>query len=293
MAAYATLVSAMHIIDNLQLHPCPPIPLHIKQVESLTQKISFLLELLQSYNPHRVYSNEADPLEIRIADAAYAAEYAIESHIFDEECSIVSHIFDEVKNDGENMSFDGLYKALEKVIQDMASVEEEAKQIQGRVGVQHQLLRNSTPPHSLRSSSILQKRSSSLTPQSSMVGADDVKLQMMDKLTSHCRDLLIIPVVGMGGSGPTLIGILPYAGLKFYVYEELKRHVPEEHQKSIVMRLSCGAIAGVLGQTLTYPLDVVRRQMQVLHRLESRLETVVRWPKHQLHQDEMEDGFKF
>ncbi|KAH6790841.1 Mitochondrial substrate carrier family protein [Perilla frutescens var. frutescens] len=67
------------------------------------------------------------------------------------------------------------------------------------------------------------------------------------------------------GIGPTLIGILPYAGLKFYVYEELKRHVPEEQQKSIVMRLSCGAIAGVLGQTFTYPLDVVRRQMQVEH----------------------------
>lgn len=64
------------------------------------------------------------------------------------------------------------------------------------------------------------------------------------------------------GIGPTLIGILPYAGLKFYVYEELKRHVPEEHQ-SIVMRLSCGAIAGLFGQTITYPLDVVRRQMQV------------------------------
>ncbi|KAF3640302.1 putative elongation factor 2-like isoform 1 [Capsicum annuum] len=67
------------------------------------------------------------------------------------------------------------------------------------------------------------------------------------------------------GAGPTLIGILPYAGLKFYVYEELKRHVPEEHQSSILMRLSCGAIAGLLGQTLTYPLDVVRRQMQVEH----------------------------
>lgn len=65
------------------------------------------------------------------------------------------------------------------------------------------------------------------------------------------------------GVGPTLTGILPYAGLKFYIYEELKRHVPEEHQKSIVMRLSCGALAGLFGQTFTYPLDVVRRQMQV------------------------------
>ncbi|KAL3844249.1 hypothetical protein ACJIZ3_001652 [Penstemon smallii] len=65
------------------------------------------------------------------------------------------------------------------------------------------------------------------------------------------------------GIGPTLIGILPYAGLKFYIYEELKRHVPEEHQNSILMRLSCGALAGLFGQTFTYPLDVVRRQMQV------------------------------
>ncbi|KAJ9701974.1 hypothetical protein PVL29_003957 [Vitis rotundifolia] len=65
------------------------------------------------------------------------------------------------------------------------------------------------------------------------------------------------------GVGPTLIGILPYAGLKFYIYEKLKSHVPEEHQKSIAMRLSCGALAGLLGQTFTYPLDVVRRQMQV------------------------------
>ncbi|KAL3504219.1 hypothetical protein ACH5RR_034060 [Cinchona calisaya] len=47
------------------------------------------------------------------------------------------------------------------------------------------------------------------------------------------------------GVGPTLVGILPYAGLKFYIYEELKRHVPEEHQTSIMMRLSCGALAGL------------------------------------------------
>ncbi|KAK8921016.1 Mitochondrial adenine nucleotide transporter ADNT1 [Platanthera zijinensis] len=65
------------------------------------------------------------------------------------------------------------------------------------------------------------------------------------------------------GVGPTLIGILPYAGLKFYIYEELKSRVPEDYKKSVVLRLCCGALAGLFGQTLTYPLDVVRRQMQV------------------------------
>ncbi|KQK08371.1 mitochondrial carrier protein CoAc1 isoform X2 [Brachypodium distachyon] len=65
------------------------------------------------------------------------------------------------------------------------------------------------------------------------------------------------------GIGPTLIGILPYAGLKFYIYEDLKSRVPEDYKRSVVLKLSCGALAGLFGQTLTYPLDVVRRQMQV------------------------------
>ncbi|XP_009408880.2 mitochondrial carrier protein CoAc2 isoform X1 [Musa acuminata AAA Group] len=65
------------------------------------------------------------------------------------------------------------------------------------------------------------------------------------------------------GVGPSLYGIFPYSGLKFYFYEELKMHVPEEHKKDVVVKLACGSVAGLLGQTITYPLDVVRRQMQV------------------------------
>ncbi|KAJ7969484.1 Mitochondrial carrier protein [Quillaja saponaria] len=65
------------------------------------------------------------------------------------------------------------------------------------------------------------------------------------------------------GVAPTIYGIFPYAGLKFYFYEEMKRCVPEENKNSIMVKLLGGSLAGLLGQTLTYPLDVVRRQMQV------------------------------
>jgi solute carrier family 25 protein 16 len=57
--------------------------------------------------------------------------------------------------------------------------------------------------------------------------------------------------------------MLPYAGLKFFMYERLKASLPEESQNSVLSKLACGAIAGLTGQTIIYPLDVVRRQMQV------------------------------
>ncbi|CAM0946138.1 unnamed protein product [Alopecurus aequalis] len=64
------------------------------------------------------------------------------------------------------------------------------------------------------------------------------------------------------GMAPSLYGIFPYSGLKFYFYEKMKSHVPDEHRKDITPKLACGSVAGLLGQTITYPLDVVRRQMQ-------------------------------
>ena len=57
------------------------------------------------------------------------------------------------------------------------------------------------------------------------------------------------------GLMPTLVGIVPYAGISFMTYESLKREN--------VNRLLSGALAGIIAQSATYPLDVVRRRMQV------------------------------
>ncbi|KVH93944.1 Adenine nucleotide translocator 1 [Cynara cardunculus var. scolymus] len=69
------------------------------------------------------------------------------------------------------------------------------------------------------------------------------------------------------GVAPSLFGIFPYSGLKFYFYEEMKSRVPDDYRKNIMVKLACGSVAGLLGQTFTYPLDVVRRQMQVIFQL--------------------------
>ncbi|KAK9836550.1 hypothetical protein WJX74_002900 [Apatococcus lobatus] len=68
---------------------------------------------------------------------------------------------------------------------------------------------------------------------------------------------------------PSVIGVVPYVGLNFCVYETLKDVVlkyhglTDERDLSIVTRLGCGAVAGTTGQTVAYPLDVVRRRLQM------------------------------
>ncbi|XP_047962160.1 putative late blight resistance protein homolog R1B-16 [Salvia hispanica] len=83
MAAYASLLSIMQIINQIKHHPSPPISMDEKQVESLTDIVMFLQEFLEGYKSPYAEGDEADPLEMRIADAVYAAEDVIESHIVD------------------------------------------------------------------------------------------------------------------------------------------------------------------------------------------------------------------
>uniref|UniRef100_H0XPP7 Mitochondrial coenzyme A transporter SLC25A42 n=1 Tax=Otolemur garnettii TaxID=30611 RepID=H0XPP7_OTOGA len=67
------------------------------------------------------------------------------------------------------------------------------------------------------------------------------------------------------GFTPTVLGVIPYAGLSFFTYETLKslhREYSGRWQPYPFERMIFGACAGLIGQSASYPLDVVRRRMQ-------------------------------
>ncbi|SPO32284.1 related to mitochondrial carrier protein [Ustilago trichophora] len=67
------------------------------------------------------------------------------------------------------------------------------------------------------------------------------------------------------GCVPTSVGVAPYVALNFYFYEAARKYISplDGSEPSPLMKLACGALAGSISQTLTYPLDVLRRRMQV------------------------------
>ncbi|KAF8800279.1 mitochondrial carrier [Phlegmacium glaucopus] len=61
----------------------------------------------------------------------------------------------------------------------------------------------------------------------------------------------------------TAVGVAPYVGINFATYEFLRGIITPPGKSSITRKLTCGALAGSISQTLTYPFDVLRRKMQV------------------------------
>ncbi|KAB5525241.1 hypothetical protein DKX38_023010 [Salix brachista] len=68
------------------------------------------------------------------------------------------------------------------------------------------------------------------------------------------------------GLVPSLLGIIPYAGIDLAAYETLKdmskTYILHESAPGPLVQLCCGTISGALGATCVYPLQVIRTRMQ-------------------------------
>ena len=77
------------------------------------------------------------------------------------------------------------------------------------------------------------------------------------------------PLALWSGVGATVLGIMPYAGCSFMFFHTFKAEARKfygfQSDKEIpsVSLLGMGALAGILGQSATYPLDIIRRRKQV------------------------------
>ena len=61
------------------------------------------------------------------------------------------------------------------------------------------------------------------------------------------------------------MGVAPYVGISFAVYEHMRKLVtpPGQENPTGVGKLVAGAISGAVAQSITYPMDVLRRRFQV------------------------------
>lgn len=68
------------------------------------------------------------------------------------------------------------------------------------------------------------------------------------------------------GNGTNIVRIVPYTAVQFAAYEEFKKlfRIPEDpREQHPVLRLTAGALAGIVSSTVTYPLDLIRTRLAV------------------------------
>lgn len=67
------------------------------------------------------------------------------------------------------------------------------------------------------------------------------------------------------GLGATLLGVGPCIALSFSAYESLRSFWKSQRpdDSNAMVSLACGSLSGIVSSTATFPLDLVRRRMQL------------------------------
>ncbi|XVF08177.1 hypothetical protein REPUB_Repub06bG0203500 [Reevesia pubescens] len=67
------------------------------------------------------------------------------------------------------------------------------------------------------------------------------------------------------GLGATLLGVGPSIAISFSAYEALRSYwqLQRPNDSTIMVSLACGSLSGIASSTATFPIDLVRRRMQL------------------------------
>ncbi|KAL0440942.1 UNVERIFIED_CONTAM: Disease resistance RPP8-like protein 3 [Sesamum radiatum] len=193
VAAYATLNSLSHVLDNLQ-HPARLRRLHVdtNQIQSLQEKVQFLLDFLEAHSQRT--SEEIKDLGRQIADAAAEAEEAVDRHVVDQ-------LRDGSQEGGHCMAaLSSFSQDIDKVIGKIDSLTKELMMmVKGEWADMQEGQRMVSMP--VGSPQVLP----SSGKKSTMVGFDEHLERIVDELTRGEPNLKILSIVGMGGIGKTTL----------------------------------------------------------------------------------------
>ncbi|KAL0440968.1 UNVERIFIED_CONTAM: putative late blight resistance proteinR1A-10 [Sesamum radiatum] len=181
VAAYASLVSLTHVLDNVQ-HPVRRHQLRLDtgQIQSLQEKVEFLQGFLELHSQR--ISPEMEDLAKRLAVVADEADDIIDFHV-------VNQLREKSQDQSLHMvalssfcqDIDNIIEKLDSIMKKLMVVKEEWVDVQEQRPIVSVSMGSTALPSS---------------DKNTMVGFDERLLQVVDELTRDEFDLQILPIVG-------------------------------------------------------------------------------------------------
>ncbi|KAK4437272.1 Disease resistance RPP8-like protein 3 [Sesamum alatum] len=191
VAAYASLVSLMHVLDNVQ-HPARRHRLRLdeERIKSLQEKVQFLQDFLEVHSQRK--SQEMEDLARQITVVVHEADDVIDLHAVDQ-------LSEEGQDKSHHMTaLSSFCQDLDIIIGKIESITRELMMIKegwdGEVQEQKPVVSVPASSPTLPSGG-----------KNAMVGFDHHLLRVMDELTKGESNLHILPITGMGGIGKTTL----------------------------------------------------------------------------------------